>query len=481
MGMNIMNKSINGILSLLTLFALIIPVLCACNETVTAESGESLDTVETTSEYTIPVDNFDGYTYTVFTVDKSQTKLMNLSFVAESMNGEAVNDALYTRNHKIEERYNISINEETLNQWNLADAVKRSADAGDDVYDIVSFGLIFMVPQAMSGYYMDLNNILSLNLTQSYWDTSVNGSVTLRNHQYFTAGDISIYYKGNIWVYFFNKKLVNDLSLEDPYDLVKDGGWTAETHMVMTRAAVMDLDGNSMLDDADQWGLVTHSSNYSELVYAFGENFFVKDENDIPSLSMDTPSFREVFDAVLNLNYSETIQPKIYKNTQYYDIFYNNRSLFMAEILAVAEAMRSIEALEFGILPLPKFNEAQETYISSSHPTSHLTAIPVTVSDPERTGLITEALAGESTDTLTEAYYEKVVKYKFTRDEESIAMLDLILANCTVDISTGLDIGGVVSKFTSMCSSNTDNLQSMLTAQTDKVAADIEKHFGAGN
>ncbi|MDD4774744.1 MAG: hypothetical protein PHZ09_14270 [Eubacteriales bacterium] len=476
-----MNKSANRSLTLFLVFALIVPVLLACGETAAPESGETTDTAETTAVYTIPVEDFDGYTYTFFTVDKSQTKLMNLSFVAESMDGEAVNDALYTRNNRIAERYNIEITEETLNQWNLADAVKRSADAGDDVYNLVSFTLLFMVPQAMGGYYLDLNNIQSLDLSQPYWDNSVNESVTLRNHQYFAAGDISIYYKGNIWVYFFNKKMVNDLSLDDPYDLVNGGRWTADTHMTMTKTAVMDLDGNSVLDDADQWGLVTHSSNYSELVYAFGEDFFVKDENDIPVLSMDTPSFSDVFNTILNLNYSETIQPAAYKNTAYTDIFYNNRSLFMAEILAVAEAMRSIDELEFGIIPLPKYNEAQEHYISSSHPTSHLAAIPVTVCDPERTGLITEALAGESTDTLTEAYYENVVKYKLTRDEESIAMLDLILANCTVDISAGLDIGGVVGEFVSMCSRNADNLQSMLSSRADRVAADIEKHFGTGD
>jgi hypothetical protein len=470
---------------LLLVFTLLLPTaLLSCSETAADGSNNTYDvtTAEkvTAESYTVPVKDFDGYIYTIFTVDKSMTKLMNLSFVAETMNGEVVNDALYTRNNKVAELYNIKIAEETLSEWNLADAVNRSVDAGDNAYDTVSFALIFMVSQAMNGYYIDWNNISSVNLTQPYWDQTVNKSVSLKNHQYFLAGDIQIYYKGNIWVYFFNKKMIKDLSLEDPYELVNKGKWTAETHMILTKSAVQDLDGNSKLDDMDQWGLVTHSGNYSELVYAFGENFFKKDDNDIPRLSMNTTSFQEVFDTILKLNYSETIQPTSYNNISYEKVFYNNRALFMAEILAVSEAMRGIDNLEFGILPLPKYNEEQANYISSSHPTSHLLAMPITVSDTERTGLITEALASYSTGTLTDAYYEKVVKYKLTRDEESIAMLDIILANCTIDICTGLDIGGVVTQFTIMCSKNSNNLQSMLAAHTDNIIADLENNFGTG-
>lgn len=467
---------------LLLISLLFLSSLLSCGET--ADNEDNIPTEVTTGEtvteetYAIPVKDFDGYTYTFFTVDKSMTKLMNLSFIAEEMDGEVVNDALYSRNNAVAEQYNIKITEETLNGWNLSDAVSKSIDAGDDTYDTVSFALIFMVSQGMNGYYIDWNNVPAVNLTQPYWDATVNESVSLKNHQYFLAGDIHIYYKGNVWVYFFNKNMIKNLSLDDPYGLVKDGKWTAETHMSLTKAAISDLDGNSKLDEMDQWGLVTHSGNYSELIYAFGENFFMKDENDIPRLSMDTASFREVFDTVLKLNYTETIQPASYSKSSYVKIFYENRALFMAEILAVSEAMRSMEDLDFGILPLPKYNEEQESYISSSHPTSHLLAMPITVSDTERTGLITEAIAGYSTDTLTDAYYEKVVKYKLTRDEESIAMLDIILANCTIDICTGLDIGGVITKFVSMCAVNNNNLQSMIAERASNITADLEKNFG---
>lgn len=458
-----------------------IPFAACAGKTAGGESPAETGAPEVTAQestYSVGRKDFGGCTYTFFTVDKSVTKLMNLSFVAEEMDGEPVNDALYARNRTVSDLYNIKITEETLNGWDLSDAVAKSIEAGDDAYDTVSFALIFMVSQGMNGLYTDWNGIRSVSPDNPWWDKTVNESVSIGNRQYFLAGDISIYYKGNVWVYFFNKTLMEEVSPDDPYAMVRDGRWTAEAHMRLTKASVYDLDGDSKLDENDRWGLVTHAGNYAELIYAFGENFFTKDENDIPKLSMDTPSFNEVFETVLKLNFTETIQPKSYSKSSYVNVFYENRSLFMAEILAVAEAMRGMEDLEFGILPLPKLNEEQESYISSSHPTSHLLAMPVTVSDAERTGLITEAIAEHSTGTLTDAYYEKVVKYKLTRDEESVAMLDIILSNCTVDICTGLDIGGVGSRFVSMCAANKNNLQSLLAERAGSIAADLEKHFG---
>ena len=52
--------------------------------------------------------------------------------------------------------------------------------------------------------------------------------------------------------------------------------------------------------------------------------------------------------------------------------------------------------------------------------------IPITVSDLERAGFLTEALCFEGYMDVVPKYYDVVLKNKFARDEESAVMLDII-------------------------------------------------------
>ena len=53
-------------------------------------------------------------------------------------------------------------------------------------------------------------------------------------------------------------------------------------------------------------------------------------------------------------------------------------------------------------------------------------AVPITATNLERTGIITEALSAESYKRVIPAYYETALKTKYARDDESVQMLDMI-------------------------------------------------------
>jgi len=91
---------------------------------------------------------------------------------------------------------------------------------------------------------------------------------------------------------------------------------------------------------------------------------------------------------------------------------------------------------DFGIIPLPKYDEAQETYYTATHPqyVSFMT-IPVTNAEPERTGKIMEAMNAYSTEYVVPAVYQTTLVGKVIRDEESEEMLDIIFASRNFDIS----------------------------------------------
>jgi hypothetical protein len=60
-------------------------------------------------------------------------------------------------------------------------------------------------------------------------------------------------------------------------------------------------------------------------------------------------------------------------------------------------------------------------------------AVPVTFSDLERTGIVLEALCAESRARVRPAYYDKMLKTKIARDDESEEMLDIMFSTRRAD------------------------------------------------
>jgi hypothetical protein len=81
---------------------------------------------------------------------------------------------------------------------------------------------------------------------------------------------------------------------------------------------------------------------------------------------------------------------------------------------------------DYGMIPNPKYDEAQENYMSLIHDTANLGMIPITSNKLEMTSAVVEALCSETYRTLIPAYYETALKIKYTRDDISSQMIDLI-------------------------------------------------------
>ena len=118
---------------------------------------------------------------------------------------------------------------------------------------------------------------------------------------------------------------------------------------------------------------------------------------------------------------------------------------------------------DFGILPTPKFDEAQEQYWNTvSHHTTGLMSVPVT-SDAERTSVILEALAAESKYTVQPAYYDVSLKGKSTRDEESGEMLEIIIAGRVFDLGSIYAFGGFEGQYMGIAQNPSSDIVSIYT------------------
>jgi hypothetical protein len=96
--------------------------------------------------------------------------------------------------------------------------------------------------------------------------------------------------------------------------------------------------------------------------------------------------------------------------------------------------MRNMTSL-YGIVPVPKLDENQDSYYSYAHDTMTAYGIPLTVigDELEMVGAFLEAMASESYRTVTPAYYELALKTKYVSDDLCAKMLDDIVNNFYVD------------------------------------------------
>ena len=104
-------------------------------------------------------------------------------------------------------------------------------------------------------------------------------------------------------------------------------------------------------------------------------------------------------------------------------------------------------------------------------------SVPVTNSDPARTGIIIDAMAYESYRDILPIYYDVKVSQKGLRNEESIEMLGIIRAGRSFDIGEGYgwteDLSAKIN--TMYVSSKKNNIASTLESSRSAIEAAIEK------
>ena len=135
---------------------------------------------------------------------------------------------------------------------------------------------------------------------------------------------------------------------------------------------------------------------------------------------------------------------------------------------------------DFGILPLPKWDEAQENYISPVTAFgSNCISVPITASDLDRTATISEALSCESMYTVTPEYYEVALEDKMLRDVESTEMLEIILSTAMIELGYMWNWGSIYGSICTATTSNNTNLASTFKMLEKMVNRSIESTIKA--
>lgn len=408
-------------------------------------SGET----DTEEEYsilsTLPEYNFNGATITALAEPNSWWQCTTLA--AEEMTGETLNDAIFDRNSAFMDGYQVDF--KVIESTGITSDIRTAVSSGDTVYDFAAPSLDVGAALAGEDQIINLNTIESIDFTNQAWDQNAVKYFSIANKLYYGVSDISLGKNETTWIYFFNKNLLNEYGLENPYDLVREGKWTFDKSLEMMAAASHDTNGNGEPDQGDRFGLETHDTNYYALMIAAGQPFSIKDETeDIPVVNVGSEMYVTVYDKIKDFftDKTQTVSSGTGEN------FIAGDALLSGQVMGCVRLFREMED-DFGIIPVPKYDEAQSQYYSYMIPYEvHAAIIPVSAADAERSGAAIQALSILSAHYLTPAYYETVITGKGLRDMDSWEMLDLILDSAIYDLGRMYDWGGFASGISSSLS-----------------------------
>lgn len=349
----------------------------------------------------------------------------------ERETGDILEDAAYRRNRNVEDQFNCDIVYDILPNCSgseSADAVKKAVFAGEDLYEIsIVHPFIGLNNLITGGYVLDWGTIPYVDFEKPWWNHSFNSALSIGDSLFCASSDFIYFNSGCI---YFNKELLNELDLENPYQMVYNGIWTWDKLKELSMQAAQDLNGNGKADEEDRYGYsIINNHRMVPVTYSYGIMSTTIGEDGYPNYSnIGSERMHDVVENYYHLLYDSNSVWLCSKDEL--SLFRNGQVLFLHYVTQNIKALRDLE-FDFGILPQPKGDPEQEAYYSLAQ--SNVMVVPTTVKDTDFVGIIMEALSAESYDRVLPALYDVTFNNKYLRDEDSIQMFDIIKNSLVYD------------------------------------------------
>ncbi len=392
----------------------------------------------------IEKEDFGGKVFTICNREECKEDLE-----VEELTNDTLDDMIYERNAKIASDFGIRFEYVTKGDYNEVNVeLQNQATSNTDDFDIFIGHKFSFASCVQNNFCYNLNNIDTLDLTQEYWDQACYENLTIDDKTYAMTGDIFPTSMRASSCIVFNKVLMNDLqkSVDDLNTLTQEDKWTLDTLIEYTADVTQDKNGDSTITyEEDQYGLVSWMMDVPFSFYYGAGKPFVSIVDGTPELTHEDSTeqilniYEKIFKVIVDqqayfitdVNYYETC----------YDVFVDGRALFCDITLSKINSMIVQKNMkeEYGILPVPKYDEAQVEYLSFVNGAIPFVMIGAAEKDAEFVGTILEAMSAYNYDNVTPKMFEIVTKLQAAQDPISSGMVDLIIRNRIFDLAYFFD------------------------------------------
>ncbi|MBQ8578798.1 MAG: hypothetical protein IJ449_12680 [Clostridia bacterium] len=441
------------------------------------ETAAVIETERVAAPDDLPDVSYEGETFTVLYRGAGATYAVT-DVIIEETNGEIVNDSAFERNAKLEEKYGITL--AGIEKEEPSELAKQEIMSGSSSFDIMTDKMTILNTLAVEGYLCDWYSLDCFDPADAWWDENAAEGLSIGGQLYMMVSDISMNASSRARYLYINKKIAANYDLTVPYDLVREGKWTFDRLNEMICAVSSDLNGDGVMDGEDLYGMLTENSKF--FLSGCGIIFTEKDADDLPYLSFINDRSVSVLTDVKalldnkknTLSYEEAAKGKDTSDFAHiYDygraLFASDHFLFVQNGANVASQFSDMTS-EYGIVPNPKYDEAQPDYYHLMDEHACAWAIPTTNTNPEKTDIIMNWWGYLSSNTLVDAFYETTIKYKRLNAPEDAEMLDIVRGSVRYEIATIADLGVMDVLNSAFTSGN-------LMSSYEKKSKTIEKKF----
>ena len=206
-----MKRTLSFIIALLTVFSV---VGCGSTETPSETASTTAAVTETEAPETVyppqvPQVSFDGTDFNVL-YQRNGGYWMD-DIYAETLVGEIVNDAVYNRNLRLEEKYKINL--KAVEQEDPVAYIRASIMASDQAFDLVGAGMNRIFTQTAENLYIDWNTLEYVDSADPWWDSNSARDLSIGNKLFCMAGDVSYSTSKESRLLFISKGIMEEFSL----------------------------------------------------------------------------------------------------------------------------------------------------------------------------------------------------------------------------------------------------------------------------
>ncbi len=435
-----------------------------------AGSNTGVETEIPDERYRYPDEDLDGFEMKIFSIMGPVTTWLTFPYFTTEESSSKISSAVYNRNLSIEENLHCTIKEDNADNSNGELWVSLLADDTDEYQAGVDYSWASISRSALN-YLIDFKSINTVNLDKQWWDSNLNDAFSINGHVYITSGSAMISSWDEIFVIYFNSKVAEDIGGINLYNEVKDGTWTFDRMLELITVT------NNAIDDPgaenEHYGFATQAFYSVPSFMGTNEATYgiVNREGKIENNSTTTKFINTAIRLAETMSKSDSIY---YGDNEINQMFANGETFFLHECIGAMTNMRDISQFDYGVLPMPKWNE-ESSYHSYSG-AQYLLFVPWTNRNVEKTGTVLEAMMGMSDKTLKDVYIEDMLGQIYARTPDAATMLyDYILPNTLYDIGgrQGLSFNNLIPLVQAVPMGITD-IKSLVDSASDQVQAIID-------
>ncbi len=371
----------------------------------------------------------------------------------DQIGNDPINDAIYKRNLYIEQDLGVTLefNEEPYSYDKISTFMDRLAAWRSDPntpIDIIAAFTRMMPYIMMEGYFADLNMYTdSLDFDKAWWPEGSTELHEIRDDLYFVTGDISPNVLRSMTVVFVNKTILKSRGYDyvEFMEKVKNYEWVIDDLITMSEGMWANGEDSSKPGPSadDTFGMATAWKHFDALYVGCGFEYMTKSNKDTEVIKLSADLFSE---SVANWmtkiqDWQKTgdfhcgeVGSGIYETN-----FMEGKSLFVLHRAYHGFELQATD-IDYAIVPTPMLDTAQRRYYTTIGYGYTSYGMCVDSINYDKSAQTLQLLGYYGYKLTTPAVFEVSFKGKFSKDEYTIEMFDIIRESITFDLGRIYDV-----------------------------------------